>query len=178
MKATVKDLDILKAIQPQQVATYLQSKGWHEQRQIAEQASIWTQRTSSGEEFQIVIPLNSEIPGFPVSMNIVMETLEIAEERSQLEILDDLISCVPNVQVQGIVTDLHNGFLTGQVTLMGCAVGKFCKIYVELTDSEYTLAVKAYQERSPVACTGDLIKQDNAFILKHLRNFFFLDVAL
>jgi hypothetical protein len=68
----------------QQVATYLQSKGWHEQRQIAEQASIWTQRTSSGEEFQIVIPLNSEIPGFPVSMNIVMKTLEIPEERSQL----------------------------------------------------------------------------------------------
>jgi hypothetical protein len=174
MKATVKDLDILKAIQPQQVVTYLQSKGWHKQRQIAEQASIWTQRTDSGEEFQIVLPVNSEIPGFPVSMNIVLETLEITEGRSQLEILDDLISCMPNIQVQGIVTDLSNGSMAGQVTMMGCAVGQFRKIYVELTDSDYALAVKAYQERSPVVCTGDLIKQDKAFILKNHR-YFILD---
>ena len=173
MKVTVKDLDILKAIQPQQVVTYLQNKGWHEQRQIAEQASIWTQKTDYGEEFQIVLPLNSEIPGFPVSMNIMLQTLEIAERRSQLEILDELISCVPNVQVQGIVTDLNNGSLSSQVTLMGCAVGQFCKIYVELTDAEYSLAVKAYEERSPVVCTGDLIKQDNAFILKNHLNFTF-----
>jgi hypothetical protein len=171
MKVTVNDLDILKAIQPQQVVTYLQNKGWHEQRQIAEQASIWTQKTDSGEEFQIVLPLNSDIPGFPVSMNIMLETLEIAERRSQLEILDELISCLPNVQVQGIVTDLNNGSLTGQVTLMGCAVGQFRKIYVELTDAEYSLAVKAYEERSPVVCTGDLIKEDNAFLLKNYRKF-------
>jgi hypothetical protein len=171
MKVTVKDLDILKAIQPQQVVTYLQNKGWHEQRQIAEQASIWTQKTNSGEEFKIVLPLNSDIPGFPVSMNIMLETLEIAEGRSQLEILDELISCVPNVQVQGIVTDLKNGSKTGQVTLMGCAVGQFRKIYVELTDSEYGLAVKAYEQRSPVVCTGDLIKEDKAFLLKNSRKF-------
>lgn len=167
MKVTVKDLDILKAIQPQQVVTYLQNKGWHEQRQIAQQASIWTHKSDSDEELQIVLPLNSDIPGFPVSMNIVLETLEITEGRSQLEILDELISCVPNVQVQGIVTDLNNGSLTGQVTLMGCAAGQFRKIYVELTDAEYSLAVKAYEERSPVVCTGDLIRQDKTFILKN-----------
>ncbi|MEW6496994.1 MAG: hypothetical protein AB1589_31400 [Cyanobacteriota bacterium] len=171
MKATVRDLDILKAIQPDQVATYLQEKGWHEKRQIAEHASIWSLKSDSGEEFQIVLPLNSEIPGFPVSMNIVLETLEIAEGRSQLEILDDLISCVPNIQVQGIVTTLNKGSQTSQVTLMGCAVGKFCKIYVELTDAEYSLAVKAYQERSPVVCTGDLIRQDKTFILKNPHHF-------
>jgi hypothetical protein len=171
MKAIVTDLDILKAIQPRQVATYLQNKGWHEQRQIADRASIWTQNTDSDEEFQIVLPLNSEIPGFPVSMNRILETLEIAEGRSQLEILEDLITCAPNIQVQGIVTDLNNGSQTGQITLMGCAVGQFCKIYMELTDSEYILAIRAYQERSPVICTGDLIKQDNDFILKNSRNF-------
>jgi hypothetical protein len=171
MKAAVKDLDILKAIQSQQVATYLHNKGWYEQRQIADRASIWTQKSDSDEELQIVLPLNSDIPGFPVSMNIVLETLEIAEGRSQLEILDELISCVPNVQVQGIVTDLNNGSLTGQATLIGCAVGQFRKIYVELTDAEYSLALKAYEERSPVVCTGDLIKQDNAFLLKNPRDF-------
>jgi hypothetical protein len=40
MKAAVKDLDILKAIQPQQVASYLQNKCWYEKRQIADRASI------------------------------------------------------------------------------------------------------------------------------------------
>jgi hypothetical protein len=45
MKAAVKDLDILKAIQSQQVVTYLHNKGWYEQRQIADRASISTQKT-------------------------------------------------------------------------------------------------------------------------------------
>ncbi len=158
MKAAVKDLDILKAIQPQQVASYLQNKCWYEKRQIADRASIWTQKSDSDEELQIVLPLNSDIPGFPVSMNIMLETLEIAEGRSQLEILDELISCVPNVQVQGLVTDLKKEPQTSQVNMMGCAVGQFRKIYIELADSEYSLAVKAYEERSPVFYTGDLIK--------------------
>lgn len=71
MKATVKDLDILKAIQPQQVAKYLHNKGWYEERQIADHASIWTQKSDSDEELQIVLPLNSDIPGFPVSINSI-----------------------------------------------------------------------------------------------------------
>ncbi len=38
-------------------------------------------------------------------------------------------------------------------------------------DQDYILAIKAYQERLPVLCTGDLIKEDHKFILKKTRQF-------
>jgi len=42
---------------------------------------------------------------------------------------------------------------------MGFVVGKLKKINrEELSGSDYHLAVKAYEERSPVTCFGDLIK--------------------
>ncbi len=53
--------------------------------------------------------------------------MEIAEGRSQLEILHELISCVPNVQVQGIVTDLTNGSLIpnpGELPLFSWGQGR------------------------------------------------------
>lgn len=92
MKVTVKDIDVLKSLHPQQVAEYLQTHGWEQQQQIAEQASIWRKETGADEKFQLVLPLNQEIASFPVSMSLVLETLEIAENRSQLDILDDLLT--------------------------------------------------------------------------------------
>lgn len=34
-----------------------------------------------------------------------------------------------------------------------------------LVDQNYILAIKAYQERLPIRCTGDLVKEANHFIL-------------
>ncbi len=92
MKVTIKDVDILKAIKPCQAAAYLQANGWHEWRQIPNKASVWMKKLDSGEEFQIVLPKNSDIPGYPVSMNIMLETLEIVAEISQIEILNELLT--------------------------------------------------------------------------------------
>ncbi len=47
---------------------------------------------------------------------------------------------------------------------------KLRKIKTELADHDYILAIKAYQERLPVLCTGDLIKEDNKFIMKKIDN--------
>lgn len=97
MKATVRDLDVLKAIQPLQVATYLRANGWHEQSRIADKASVWVQMTDSGEEFEILLPLKPESRDFPLLMSQVLETLEIAEQRSQLEILTTLTTSSADV---------------------------------------------------------------------------------
>lgn len=49
----------------------------------------------------------------------------------------------------------------------GRCCGKLRKIGVSLTEPEYTLAIKAYQELLPVVCTGDLIKEHGSFVLKN-----------
>jgi hypothetical protein len=83
MNVTIKDIDLLKAIQPQQVAKYLQAKGWQQQRQIADKATIWFRENQVQQLIHIVLPLNPDVSDFPVSMNLIVETLEKAENRSQ-----------------------------------------------------------------------------------------------
>ena len=40
MNVTVKDIEILQSIHPQQVAKYLQNHGWHQQNTVEDKASI------------------------------------------------------------------------------------------------------------------------------------------
>jgi hypothetical protein len=96
---------------------------------------------------------------------------------TQLDILSELLTKVPNIEIQGMVTKLQESDSIGTVTLLGVVVGKLRKINVELNEPEYSEAIKAYQERLPVVCTGDLIKEGNTFVLKNPRHFA-LDEAL
>lgn len=66
---------------------------------------------------------------------------------------------------------LQEGVEAGKVTIMGCVLGKLRKIYVDLAELDYNLAIKAYQERIPVICSGDLSKEGEEFVLKNPRNF-------
>jgi hypothetical protein len=99
------------------------------------------------------------------------------EKRSQLDILSELLTKVPNIEIQGMVTRLQESDSIGTVTLLGVVVGKLRKINVELPEPEYSEAIKAYQERRRVVCTGELIKEGNTFVLKNPR-YFALDEAL
>ncbi|MEQ8757243.1 MAG: hypothetical protein RID09_27465 [Coleofasciculus sp. G1-WW12-02] len=150
---------------------YLQATGWHERNRIPDKVSIWTLPAHSEAEFEIVLPLKPEIPGFALRLYEVVQTLELVENRSYFQILGDLVTQVTNIQVQGIITQLDKLGEAESVILMGCAVGKFRKIQFDLTAANYPLAVKAYQERLPVVCTGDLVRENRCFVLKNIRDF-------
>lgn len=174
MNVTIKDIELLKNLQPQQISYYLEAKGWKQAQQIDSRAIIWTTSDIKPEAPQIVLPLNSTLPDFPVSMNLMLETLEVIENRSQMEILADLITGLPNTTIQGIVIQIHTpnaDKLSGEITLLGVIADQLRKIKTELADKDYILAIKSYQERLPVFCTGDLIKENQVFIVKNNRNF-------
>ncbi|MEG4988754.1 hypothetical protein QUB08_23790 [Microcoleus sp. BR0-C5] len=174
MNVTIKDIELLKNLQPQQISYYLEAKGWKQAQQIDSRAIIWTSSDIKPEAPQIVLPLNSTLPDFPVSMNLMLETLEVIENRSQMEILADLITGLPNTTIQGIVIQIHTpnaDKLSGEITLLGVIGDQLRKIKTELADKDYILAIKSYQERLPVFCTGDLIKENQVFIVKNTRNF-------
>jgi len=46
-----------------------------------------------------------------------------------------------------------------------------------LSGSDYQLALKAYEERSPATSFGDLIKENDCFVLKNPRDFGLLTEA-
>ncbi len=174
MIVTVRDPNILKTLEPNKFGTYLQQNGWKKQSHNDHKSSIWTCKNEVGEEYEILLPLEPEMSGFSLRMFEVIQTLEIVENRSQIKILADLLTSLPNTTLQGVVMQIYtpnSDKLSGEIALFGIIVDQLRKIQTELADYDYILAIKAYQERLPIVCTGDLIKENNHFILKNPHNF-------
>ncbi len=175
MKVTVRDTEILKTIEINQLRDYLQSHGWYEDRDFLTNATIWLNRDR--DELEILLPLRNTLKDYAMRIGEAIEILELAENRSQLEILSDLLTRVANITIQAVVMQINSPNpepLSGEITLIGAIADKLRKIHTELFDNDYILAIKAYQERIPVVITGDLIKENNRFILKQ-SSYFALD---
>ncbi|OUL35983.1 hypothetical protein BV372_08770 [Nostoc sp. T09] len=174
MKVTVRDADILKTIEPQQLKHYLQSHGWHEDRPFLDNATVWLKQEPEHGEFEILLPNKQHLGDYPTRIQEALKILEEVENRSQIEILSELITNASNITIQGVVMQIeapNADQLSAEITLLGVVFDKLRLIKTELADHEYILAIKAYQERLPVLCTGDLIKENNTFILKNSRQF-------
>ncbi|MFM9265805.1 hypothetical protein [Tychonema sp. BBK16] len=173
MKVTIKDSQTLDTIDLNKLRTYLQTHGWHEDQPFLDNAILWHKSAADGEELEILLPNRENLGDYAARIREAIQTLENAENRPQVEILSELISSIPNTIIQGIVMQIHTPNahkLSGEITLLGLVADKLRKIKTSLGDKDYILAIKAYQERLPILCTGDLIKDDNAFTLKNPRN--------
>lgn len=174
MKVTVEDAQIIKNIEPQILRDYLQSHGWHEDGQFLDNATIWHKQVIEEGEFEILLPNTKNVRDYIPRIREVIETLAASENLSQLEILSDFINNYPNLKLQGFVTQIatpHEYKLSGEITIVCPVFDKLRKIKTELKDHNYILAIKAYQERLPIVCIGDLSKENNIFVLKSPRDF-------
>ncbi len=86
------DASLLEVVQPQEVKAYLESRGWVEHDQIGEKASIWIQTCEDGDEFEILLPLQKELKDYSLSLFNLVETLGVAEQRPEIEILNSLLN--------------------------------------------------------------------------------------
>ncbi|MEG4530447.1 hypothetical protein [Microcoleus sp. D2_18a_D3] len=174
MKVTVRDLEVFKSLDVNVIIAYLQKNGWHEHSRIYKnKGAIWVKKNDAGDVFDIGLPLTREFADYPARMGDAVKTLEAAENRSQLEILSDLITSLENTEVQGFVVkvDRQEGEEIAKVAMMGFVVNKLQKIHVELKETDGKLALKAYQERIPVTCAGDLVKVGESFVMQNLHGF-------
>ncbi len=174
MKVTVKDFEVFKSLDVNVIITYLQKNGWHEHSRIYDnKGAIWVKKNDAGDVFDIGLPLTREFADYPARMGDAVKMLEMSENRSQLEILSDLITSLDNTEIQGFVVkvDREDGAEIAKVVMMGFVVGKLQKIYLELKENDFNLAVKAYQERIPVTCAGDLVKEGGSFVMQNVQGF-------
>lgn len=174
MKVTVEDAQIIKNIEPLQLRNYLQSHGWYEDGQFLDNATIWHKQVVGEGEFEILLPNTKNVRDYIPRIREAIETLAASENLSQLEILSDFINNYPNLKLQGFVTQIatpHEYKLSGEITIVCSVFDKLRKIKTELKDHNYILAIKAYQERLPIVCMGDLFKENDIFILKSPRGF-------
>lgn len=173
MKVTVQDAEIIKNIEPQQLKEYLQSHGWHEDRPFLDNATIWHKQAEK-EEFEILLPSTKSLGDYVPRVRELLATVADSENISHLEILSEFIKNYPHLKIQGFVTQIatpNADKLSGEVTIVCPVFEKLRQIKTELLDHDYILAIKSYQERLPVRCTGDLVKENNIFILKNPQEF-------
>lgn len=178
MIVSVRDPNILFNLNPQQLISYLISRGWQQENSehnVNNQGLVWILTTNSGDKFDITLPLKCKTRSFALRMAEILETLEKAEGRSQLDILSDLVTFIPNVEIQGVVIRLAEFSDVFNVIMIGFVVSKLQKIYLVLNEQEYQLARMAYTERLAVICTGNLIKQNGDFVLSKPSGFALYD---
>jgi hypothetical protein len=60
--------------------------------------------------------------------------------------------------------DLPN---SNNVAILGVVISKPRKIRMKLTEFDSKIAIKAYRDRPPIICFGDLMKTDNTFVLQN-----------
>ncbi|MFN6529435.1 hypothetical protein [Nostoc sp. ChiSLP03a] len=110
MKTTMRDIDVIKSISPLEVASYLETQGWKQQRQINDIASVWTLELAQGDNVEILLPMNPEFRDFSARMSEVLQNLEIVENRSQLEIITNLKTPLAEiVQISVNHSEIING---------------------------------------------------------------------
>jgi hypothetical protein len=174
MKVIVRDAEIFRNIELEQLQDYLQSHDWHFDRPFLDNATIWIKQETQRGQFEIMLPNQKNLGDYVTRISEAVETLAVAENCSQLEIISSLVTNYPNITIQGIVTQIaspNGNILNGEITLLGVVVDKLRPVVTLLADYEYILAIKAYTERLPVLCQGDLIKENEKFILKNPHQF-------
>lgn len=103
MKVTVRDNTILKTIEPQVLGEYLQTNGWHNKGLFYGRAWIWHKNSDGGELFEIKQPVSQDFDDYGVVMGDTIKKLEMTENRSQLDLLSDLITSLDNTEIKGFV---------------------------------------------------------------------------
>lgn len=90
MNTIIRDKTSLEAIRPLEAATYLRSNGWAVLREQPGQYSVWEKRADGEEAFEIVLPLDTRYRDYALRLSDLLQTLQIAEDRSQTEIYSDI----------------------------------------------------------------------------------------
>ena len=93
MKVTIKDSQTLKTVQPDIIQTHLQATGWQETGRIYDDAgAIWRLKKNTADEYEIFLPLQHNLGDYAERISDILKTLEIVENRDQLDILSEFIT--------------------------------------------------------------------------------------
>lgn len=100
MTAGFFDRRLLQSIRPLDVGAYLRTRAWKESEVDADVSTTWV-RKHAGEEFEVLLPLKSDLRDFTARITQLVETLSQVESRSAGAVIRDLLtSGVDVIRVQ------------------------------------------------------------------------------
>lgn len=96
MKVTIKDSQTLKTVQPDIIQAHLQTTGWQETGRIYnDTGAIWRLKKDTTDEYEILLPLQHNLGDYAERISDILKTLEIVENRHQVDILSEFITSNP-----------------------------------------------------------------------------------
>lgn len=95
MKIDIRDVKAVEALRPLEVAAYLRASGWTHQESKADVA-FWL-KGAGKDVIEAAVPLETRRRDFALRMGELLQTLAIAEGRSQAEIYSDLLTTYADV---------------------------------------------------------------------------------
>ena len=167
MKLTLEYSINFEPINPEQLAAYLETNGWSKNGYFLDKATVWHLLKDEGKELEILLPVKSSLGDYETRIREAILTLVEVEERNPLELLKDLMLSATNVKFQGMVIAIKEKESKVKVNTLGVVLGELCQVEIELDKYDADLAIKAYQERLPIICKGDLIKEGDRFLLNN-----------
>jgi hypothetical protein len=90
VRASVSDREQLQSLDPVEIASYLQAKGWQRTDSGYELAACWSFETNAGASLDVLVPTDATVGDFALRMSELLQALERVEQRSQMEILSDI----------------------------------------------------------------------------------------
>lgn len=90
MKVEILDDEIFNALLPVDIAKYLAGNRWHEIKRNDNEVSIWETADKTGKKYRVWLPLDVNLGDFAISIGRLIKSVAIAENRSQLQVVEDL----------------------------------------------------------------------------------------
>ncbi len=90
MKASIRDVEVLRSIDPFSFAAYLRSHQWYEVEQQPGRYAVWVAPQDSQIPVEVLVPLNRDMRDYANRMAEALQALEAFEQRSQIAILQDI----------------------------------------------------------------------------------------
>jgi hypothetical protein len=85
VRVSIRDVDVLRSVRPHDLAGYLRASGWSPQHTVEGKWATWVKDT-----YEVALPLSQDYADFAARLADLLLVLEVAEGRSQFEILADV----------------------------------------------------------------------------------------
>lgn len=93
--------DLLRAIGPTKLISYMKSRGWLRVEGNSTSSSIWTHADSNGEEYEILVPLEQNFDDYALRVGDLLTTIaEVEKRRIDLIITDFLNSTADIIRIK------------------------------------------------------------------------------
>lgn len=105
MLVQIRDQSFLSELSIRSLTTYLNSRGWVSVGQWGERPAVIYGKQHAGRTWEITVPTTDAVADYAESMSVSIDVLSIVEERSQLDVLHDVMGTGADIVAVRSVTE-------------------------------------------------------------------------